>query len=1013
MPPIESQSGRSSSAERLNQLQPRDAVDSAWHAVKAAAPATSDEFAAGASEWPTDLSRRRFLEITGATLALAGLAGCNRQPDKTIVPYVTPPDRDALDATLVYATTMPWEGYGRGVLVRANSGRPTKIDGNPAHPDSLGASDLLMQASILDLYDPDRTQSPQRRGSPTSWLIFEDAWRDRRRELTATKGRGLALITEPTTSDTLLRAVHHLLDRFPQARWYQHTPLPRHDRDGELDDYDFAKADVVLAIDADFLFSHPASLRYARAFAQRRRFEHGKVRPNRLYALEPVPSITGSMADHRLATSPARQRELLAALGAALEGQAAPSGHLTAAERQFVARVAADLREHAPNVVCVAGERAAPEIRDWAVAVNARLRANGVTRHALPATRSDADPRAAGDLAAFIASARAGDVDTVVIASTNPAYTAPRAHDFAAAMQKVAHRIHLGSHRDETAMLCEWHLPESHYLESWSDLRAYDGTASLVQPLIAPLYASRGAAELIFFLADGLTRADYDLVRETWQSQRHAPQDFEAAWRGWLNSGVIAGTANARRPGAGPKSDAAGLALAAPAPADRGAAEPHGKTTRPAAAQELTLVLRPDPHVRDGRWANNGWLQELPKPLTKLVWDNPVLISPALARERGWQNGDIIAVRTKVATIDVPVWISPGVANDCLIAFLGYGRTHAGAVGTGLGFDAYGWRSANDVWATAIDGVSRRDGHAVLVSTHAHFSMEGRDLVRTVDASSPPPALGDDTPPPSLYSDVKYDGYRWGMLIDLAACIGCQACVVACQAENNTPIVGKDQVARGREMHWLRVDRYFAGDADNPDVLHQPVPCMQCETAPCEVVCPTAATVHSSEGLNDMVYNRCIGTRYCSNNCPYKVRRFNFLDYREPKGSSLYLQKNPDVTVRSRGVMEKCTYCVQRIDTARIAAERGDRRIADGEVRTACQEACPTEAIVFGDLNDPKSKVRARKAEPTHYVLLEELNTRPRTTYLARTMNKRKPPSSAETSDSARTSPPAAAVSTA
>jgi molybdopterin-containing oxidoreductase family iron-sulfur binding subunit len=936
--------------------------------VAASAGERSDEFAPGASEWLPELSRRRFLELMGASLALAGLGACNRPPQKTIVPYVTPPERDLLDATLYYATAMPWEGYARGLLALSHSGRPTKLEGSPAHPDSLGATDILMQAAVLSLYDPDRSRTPRRHDLPVAWSAFEDEWLAAHRELTDGKGAGLAVLTEPTTSPTFLRGIHELLDRFPAARWYQHTPLSRYDDQGEQEDYDFARADVVLAIDADFLFSHPSSLRYARAFAGRRRIDHGKVNANRLYAIEPAPSITGSMADHHLPASPDHLRRLLVAIENALEGRDV-AGTFTDHERRVVRAIARDLRARAPNVLCVAGEHTGPDVRAWAARMNARLHADGNTRHALPAVRSDADPRAAGDLSALVQAMDAGKITTLVVASANPAYTAPRDVPFAAALKKVRRRIHLGMHHDETAALCEWHIPESHFLESWADVRAYDGTASIIQPLISPLYESRSPAELLFFLSTPLGRPDYDLVRETWQKAGATSGDFEAAWRQWLNQGVIDGTANSRTP---PK-----------------AAPDAGRLSAPAPARELTIVIRPDPNVRDGRWANHGWLQELPKPNTQLVWDNPALISPEFAGAHDLKNGDLLTLRTAGAAVDVAVWVAPGVANDCVLVYLGYGRTRAGLIGTSLGFDAYAFREARRPWLAPVVETTRKDGRVLLVSTHAHFSMEGRDLVRTAKATDPERTAGrPPETPPSLYPEWKYDGYRWGMLIDLGTCIGCKACVIACQAENNTPVVGKDQVSRGREMHWIRVDQYYDGDPSNPDILHQPVPCMQCEKAPCELVCPTAATVHSSEGLNDMVYNRCIGTRYCSNNCPYKVRRFNFLDYREPRDSPVYLQKNPDVTVRARGVMEKCTYCVQRINAARITAEREDRRIRDGEVRTACQQACPTEAIVFGDLNDPKSKVRARKAEPTHYVLLEELNTQPRTTYLAKTTNK-------------------------
>ncbi|HVS50825.1 MAG TPA: 4Fe-4S dicluster domain-containing protein [Opitutaceae bacterium] len=928
-------------------------------------PIGPHEFPAGASEWPAGLSRRQFIELMAASLALAGLGACNRPPDKTIVPYVTPPDRDLVDGALYYATALPWEGYARGVLALSRSGRPTKIEGNPAHPDSLGATDALTQASVLSLYDPDRSRTPRRGGQPVAWSAFEDAWLARHRELLAQRGAGFALLTEPTTSLTELRGIHALLDRFPAAHWYQHTPLARYDRDGMQDDYDFVRADIVLALDTDFLLSHPSSLRYTRAFASRRRLERGRVNANRLYVIEPSLTITGSMADHRLPASPARMRALLTALTDLIEGKEA-AVKLAENERRVLATLARDLREKAPRVVCLASPHGDPALHAWAAATNARLGAAGVTHHALPAVRSDGDARCAGDLAALTMAMQRGDVNTLAIVGANPAYTAPGELEFPAALKRVALSIHLGSHADETAALCAWHLPESHALESWSDLRAYDGTASIVQPLIAPMYLSKSAAEFLFFLADPPVRDGYELVRDTWRQDRADDASFDAAWSGWLRTGAIENSAAARTR---PRTTTA-TPLLSPA----------------LDARALTVLFRPDPTIRDGRWSNNAWLQELPKPLTHLVWDNAAQISPSFAAAQHLENGYLIEVRVNGRAIAAPVWITPGHASDCLTLTLGYGRTHAGSIGNGLGYDAYRLRTHAQLWHNENAAVAKLGRQHPLVSTQTHFAMEGRDLVRVADAAHLV-SFAVETPP-SLYPDVAYRDYKWGMSIDLGACTGCTACVVACQAENNIPVVGRDQVARGREMHWLRVDTYYAGVAENPRVLHQPVPCMQCENAPCEIVCPVAATVHSAEGLNDMVYNRCIGTRYCSNNCPYKVRRFNFLDYRAPRDSTVHLQQNPDVTVRARGVMEKCTYCVQRIDARRIAAEKENRRVRDGEIRTACQQACPAEAIVFGDLNDPQASVVARKAEPTNYALLGELNTRPRTTYLARLVNR-------------------------
>jgi molybdopterin-containing oxidoreductase family iron-sulfur binding subunit len=524
----------------------------------------------------------------------------------------------------------------------------------------------------------------------------------------------------------------------------------------------------------------------------------------------------------------------------------------------------------------------------------------------------------------------------------------------------VPFTVHLGSHLDETAAFCSWHLPEAHFLEAWDDLRGYDGTASIVQPLIQPLYEGRSVTEVLHGLHAGENAASYGLVRQTWQAGEGA--DFEVRWARWLRAGKIEGTRSV--------------------PLEREMPRESSVLSRPDAGEGLVLLLVPDASVLDGRWSNNAWLQELPRPLTQLVWDNAALISPVMAESLGVHTGDMLRIEDGSAAVEAAAYVLPGHAPGCVTLSLGYGRTRAGEVGNGHGFDATPLRRAGALWSNSHISVLRTGATYPLVTTQHHFTMEGRDTFHLLPAERIVP--GSPDPAGSLYQAWKPGTHAWGMSIDLGTCIGCNACVVACQAENNIPVVGKDQVSRGREMHWIRIDRYFEGDPSSPRILSQPVACLHCENAPCEVVCPVGATVHSSEGLNEMVYNRCVGTRYCSNNCPYKVRRFNFLDYTDKRDSPVNLQKNPDVTVRARGVMEKCTYCVQRINTARIDAAKADRPIRDGEIRTACEQACPLEAIVFGDVADRSSRVAALKLEPACYSLLGELNTRPRTTYLAR-----------------------------
>ena len=921
------------------------------------------EFPFVATLGPSELDRRNFVKLMGASIALAGLTGCVRRSIDKIVPYVVAPEISVPGRPDYYATAMPVEGFARGIVVEAHLGRPTKIEGNADHPESLGATDAITQAAILSLYDPDRSRGPRRLAQPSDWAAFDTEWAQHRAALLATQGQGLALLTEPTSSPSIRRELQRILELLPKARWYQHTPLAGYEVGGSQPDYDFNSADVIFTIGSDCLHRHPAALRYGRAFAGRRRVVNGQVRMNRFYALESTPNVTGTLADFRLPASPARMRAVLDALAQAIAHNALPpAAGLSPAESQFVTTLAADLRKHAPAVVCVAGPEEEADIQRWALALNAHFGASGKTIRFLAPQRSDTDKASAGDLAALGDTMHRGEVTHLFMLGSNPAYTAPADLDFVSQLGKVPFTVHHGGHVDETAAFCTWHLAESHWLETWSDLRAYDGTATILQPLIEPLYGTRSSLEILRRLTAPSGDQAYAIVRETWQ---HASggSDFELHWNRWLNAGVVDGSAT-------------------PAVAGPSAGGDFPVLTHSAAETLPVLILQPDSTIGDGRWANNGWLQELPKPLTLLVWDNAALVSPAFAARQGIVNGDVLALSIGPHTVDAAALIMPGQADDCVTLSLGYGRNAAGSVGNGHGFNAYRLRTVNALWRQSGLRVEKTGRRYALVTTQQQFAMEGRDLVRVVAPgalSVPPPAAS-----PTLYPPWKAGGYAWGMSIDLSTCLGCNACIVACQAENNIPVVGKDQVARGRQMHWIRVDTYFSGDPTSPSVVHQPVPCMQCENAPCELVCPVGATVHSSEGLNDMVYNRCVGTRYCSNNCPYKVRRFNFFDYRSPPGALSHLQENPDVTVRERGVMEKCTYCVQRINTARIAAEKEDRPIRDGEIKTACQQACPAEAIVFGNLADSTSRVSLRKREPTNYLLLEDLNTRPRTTYLAK-----------------------------
>jgi MoCo/4Fe-4S cofactor protein with predicted Tat translocation signal len=934
-----------------------------------------------------ELNRRDFLKLMAASFALAGLVGCRQSED--IVPYLRPVEGMIAGKPLFFASAVTRGGYSTGVVVESHEGRPTKIEGNPDHPASLGATDVFTQAEILTLYDPDRSQTVMRGDDISTWDLFERALDAELARVRAQQGRGLCLLTGAVTSPTLVAQLEALRNALPQARWYVHEPVSMENIPagtrlafGQAADlvYRFDRADVILALDSDCLFALPGSVRYARDFANRRA---AAIAPgsgaamNRLYVVEPAPTITGARADHRLSLRRSQiepfVRALAAELGLAwLAGEAAPAGG-----REWMQAAARDLAQHRGASVVLAGPAQPPTVQALVCALNDALGNLGQT--VLPIAPVAAGP---GDqprsLVALANDIDAGDVDALVIIDTNPAYDAPVDLQFAERLRRIGFSVHLGLYRDETALGCQWHLPLTHALESWSDARAFDGTASIIQPLIAPLYRGRTVHELLAILhGDGLTPTR-EIVRRYWQS-RVVASDFERWWSEVLRMGVVP---DSQAPPLSVSIDRAGLGAA------------RGAATRPASAPSgaLELVFQPDATVWDGRYANNGWLQELPEPISKLTWDNAALVSPATAARAGLATGDVVELSCRGQAAHAPVWVNRGQADDCVVIALGYGRTAAGQVGSGIGFNAYALRHSDAPWLAAGLVVQKINGRYGLVTPQGSSSMEGRAPVRygTSEQFRRAPeslvAEGPPTPSRSLYPRWPYPGQQWGMAIDLTRCIGCNACIVACQAENNIAVVGKDQVRRGRIMYWIRVDRYLVGDASAPAFHYQPLPCMHCECAPCELVCPVGATQHSHDGLNEMIYNRCVGTRYCSNNCPYKVRRFNFYRWTD-YAPSLTLQRNPEVSVRARGVMEKCTYCVQRIRAADIAALKENRKIRDGEVRTACQQVCPTGAIVFGDINDPESRIAKLRQQPLNYALLAELNTRPRTRYLADVRN--------------------------
>ena len=957
------------------------------------------EFPQAASEWQSDgdgLDRRNFLQLMSASIAFGGLAACTRQPLEKIVPYVRQPEQIVPGRPLYFATGLERDGYAHPLLAESHMGRPTKIEGNPEAAASLGATDLYAQASILELYDPDRRQTVSELGRIRTWSTFVAALGKRVEEARQNGGLRLRLLTGPTSSPTLARLIEKVHAEHPQARWHQYAPLSRGNSLAAWNGafgrplsatYDFSRAERVVALDADFLAHGPGAVRYARDFMAARKVRAGVTKINRLYAFESSPSATGSVADHRRALSTAELSEFAAALAAAVGGgNSRQTGELA----ELAAIVAKDLENHRGRSLVIAGEQCPSEVQILAHWLNDRLgNAGSTVSYHQPITEAPTDDVAS--LETLVDDMNAGEVDILVVLGGNPVFDAPADLDFAAAMQKVEQCIRLSLADDETSEYCHWNLPAAHYLESWGDGRAYDGTVILTQPLIEPLYAGRSATELLSLLtADGSEDGE-SLLRATWAA--HPGGSSEAAWRKSLHDGLIDGTA----------------APSVEASFDSSAFTKAAATATAAASDELELCFRPDPTIYDGRYANNGWLQECPKPLSKLTWDNPLLISPALAERLGLAHEQLVELTVDGRTLELPLWVHPGQAENSLTLTLGYGRRRAGRVATGVGFDAYSLRSSHAPWTAAVS-LKPTAGSMRLASTQLHSNIETdrfqgtnlegraaeeRHLVRaaTIEQFTQQPDFPQH-PGHDIDGDLSlmpgYDysqGHKWGLSIDLNACTSCNACVIACQSENNIPVVGKEQVIAGREMHWIRIDRYYQGELEDPQIHHQPVMCMHCEQAPCEVVCPVAATVHSSEGLNDMVYNRCVGTRYCANNCPYKVRRFNFFKYVDDETESLKLMRNPDVTVRSRGVMEKCSYCVQRISQATITARKEDRRVRDGEVKTACQQVCPTGAIVFGDLNDETSAVAERKAQPHDYGILTELGTRPRTTYLAKVGN--------------------------
>ena len=932
-----------------------------------------DEFPSRADDFRNSATRRDALRMMGGLLAMAGLTGCVRQPQEKIVPYVLQPEDIVPGKPLFFATAMPLRGSAIGLLVESHMGRPIKVEGNPLHPASLGATTVFNQASPMELYDPDRSQAVMRRGRISGWGQFLGEMANLRN--TIGKGEGVHILTGTVHSPTLLAQLRSLQALYPALQWHDFDPIGQHTAVraarmtfGEPVNtvYRFDRADVVVALDADFLLEMPGSIPYSRQFISRRDARSDRSRMNRLYAFEPSPTLTGDKADHRFPVKAAEVESVALAIAAEL----GIGGPVVVPEpiAKIAATVARDLQAHKGASLIVPGDQQTVGVHVLAHLMNQALGNVGTTVTYTETVVPDPSDQVEG-LRGLVDAMAAGQVRALIIMGANPVYNAPADYAFARALERVPLRIHLGTYFDETAERCDWHIPEAHYLEAWSDATAFDGTVSIIQPLIEPLYGGKTAHQLLTALTNQPDASSHEIVRNFWRSQ-FGEAGFEDFWEKALHDGVIPNTALEPK-NVSPR--AIQVEARAPLPADA-----------------LEIVFRPDPCVWDGRFANVGWLQECPKPHTKLTWDNAVLVSPATALRLNLASEDVVELEYRGQSVRGPVWVTPGQANNSVTVFLGYGRLAGGRIATGLGFNAGVLRTADSMYFGSGLQLRKTGQRYRLACTQDHHSMEGRDIVRHSTnqffLENPKLFAGHSEEVQealSLYPEWKYPDYRWGMAIDQIACIGCNACVVACQAENNVPVVGKAQVLNAREMHWLRIDRYFDGPVENPGTFFQPMLCQHCEKAPCEPVCPVAATLHSSDGLSQMIYNRCIGTRYCSNNCPYKVRRFNFLLYADFETPVLAPLRNPDVTVRSRGVMEKCSFCIQRIHAAKIDAEREQRRISDGEVLTACQSACPTRAIVFGDLNDKASAVWKMQHHLLAYSVLNELGTQPRIRYLA------------------------------
>jgi Fe-S-cluster-containing dehydrogenase component len=953
---------------------------------------------------PDGRQRREFVKLLGASLALAGLGGCVRAPDEEIHALVAGAANSVPGVPQHYATAMSLDGFATGVVVESVDGRPTKIEGNPEHPASLGGAGIFEQASILELYDPRRVRAPYHGVRRTTAHDVATAFGPQALAAhVGPRGAALGLLLEPSASPLMRLMLDRVRTRFPEIHVHFHAPLENpavasasRAAFGEVvvAQHDFRHANIVVALGGDPLASGPFHLRYARDFSHRRR---SGTRPL-LYVAESAPSPTSTLADSRIAVSPAALDRISTALLAevirgtpqltAQFSQSPPSTHamLTESEQRWVSGAAAQLLHERGRGLVIAGPLESERVHIVAHALNAALQNVGACVSYTPSPIIEAGAPS-HDIALLDKNISA--LDTLVVLQGNICYSAPGDTHIARQYGAIPHTLYVGSFSNETARLSGWHLPATHYLEEWGVERAYDGTESIIQPLIAPLHGGRSVIETLAMIAGVPDSRGYSLAREYW-----AGLSGGAGWSDVLRQGVVPDTAFAP----------VRTSLDWPAIVERmrpihNETDTSGTTVPGATApgvHALQLVFSASRALHDGRYADNPWLQELPDPVTKLTWDNAALVSLATARALGVGTGDIIALESAGRRLDIPVLLVPGHANDTISLAMGYGRSGGERLAHGVGADINMLRTAASPYQAAFAHARAIGGHRELAITQSHFDIGSRSesvlgharapgKVDTVLVPANPGHSG--RKPLTLYEPSPPAGRgrvdQWAMTIDLDQCTGCSACVVACQSENNIPVVGRDDVLKGREMHWMRIDRYVSDDEAATHIDVQPMLCQQCEKAPCEYVCPVEATVHSDDGLNEMVYNRCVGTRFCSNNCPYKVRRFNWFEYNAHVSAEERMQKNPEVTVRARGVMEKCTFCVQRIRRAQQDAELAGEQYV-GPLKTACQQTCPTEAIVFGSLTSPGSAVAASGNDPRAFSALEELGTVPRVKYLAR-----------------------------